>query len=317
MPLGRLGKADEVARAVLFLASEEAAYIVGAEPARRRRPLAVSDVFLFPGQGAEVPGMGGDALARPGPVRDLLARASRTLGVELAAIIERGTPQLTAHRGEPACADRRSALGSRSRPSRVGSRRAPSRSLVGELSAFCLAGCLEPEEAIDAAVLARARFMAEAARAQPGGMAAVREPVEGVELAAHNAPHEWVVTGSKAELAALTVPSVPLPVAGPWHSRFMALAPPSSGAASLAKVRWQRPRIPLVANGTGWAVISDSDDLAELLIAQLMRPVRWAESLRTLVDLGATGWHFFGPARVLRGLCRANEIPSPRRGVVG
>jgi [acyl-carrier-protein] S-malonyltransferase len=253
--------------------------------------------------------MAGDALDRPGPVRELLERASRAIGVNLAAVIERGTPQLTRTEvSQPAL----TAVGVGLALEALARGLAPSAAAghsVGELSALCIAGCLTPEEAIDV-VVDRARFMAHAARAHPGGMAAVREPVDGLELAAHNAPNEWVVTGDRASLAALKVSAVPLPVAGPWHSRFMAGAA-DPWRASLAKVRWRTPRIAVVANGTG-AVVNDRDDLVELLVAQLTRPVRWAESLQRLKQLGVTRWHFFGPARVLRGLCRANGIdPGP------
>jgi len=258
------------------------------------------DVFLFPGQGSETPGMGGDALRRGGPVRTLLERASRALGFDLAAEVERGSPRLTrTDVSQPALTAIGIGLALESGVTPI----AVAGHSVGELSAFCIAGCLEPEEALDA-VLERARLMAEAARAHPGGMAAVREPVDGIELAAHNAPDEWVVTGDRAALASLRVPSVPLPVSGPWHSRLMA-GVAAQWRVTLAKVRWRRPSIPIVCNATG-ALVGDGDDLAELLAAQLTQPVRWAESMRTLASLGGARWHVFGPGRVLRGLCRAN-----------
>lgn len=262
----------------------------------------MSDVFLFPGQGSEVPGMGGAALHRPGPVRALLDRASRALELDLVEVITRGTPLLTRTEvSQPAltAVGLGLALESPLRPA------ATAGHSVGELSACCIAGCLEPEEALDA-VLVRARLMSEAASAHPGGMAAVRAPVDGIELAAHNSPEEWVVTGDRAELAALSsrIAAVPLPVAGPWHSRFMADAA-ARWRESLRHLDFRPPRLALVCNGTGRCVTAD-DDLAELLVAQLTQPVRWAESMRTLLELGASRWHVFGPGRVLRGLTRAN-----------
>ncbi len=124
-------------------------------------------------------------------------------------------------------------------------------------------------------------------------------------------PNEWVVTGTRAALSAFAarVATVSLPVSGPWHSRFMADAG-VKWRARLDRVAWRRPKLPLVANGTGQAV-RDGDDLALLLATQLTQPVRWAASMQTLAQLGGKRWHLFGPGRVLRGLCRANLAESP------
>jgi [acyl-carrier-protein] S-malonyltransferase len=270
----------------------------------------VSDVFLFPGQGSEAPGMGGAATRRAGPVKTLLDRASAAVGADLAAIIARGDPSLArTELGQPAlvAVALGLALEDATKPSAVAGHS------VGEVAAFCVAGCLSPEEAIDVVVV-RARLMAEAAKQTQGGMAAIRVATEAealaaiaggpLELAAHNAPEEWIVTGDKAALAALAVrfATVPLPVSGAWHSRAMSEAG-VRWRERLREVRWSAPKTRLIANAHGREVAAE-DDFVELLAGQLTQPVRWAETLRTLA--GASRWHIFGPGRVLRGLCRAN-----------
>ena len=280
----------------------------------------MSAVFLFPGQGSEVPGMGGASLTRSGPARTLVERVSAALAVDVVAIIARGDPALARTEvGQPALV----ALGIGLALEFAAQGNAPAAVAghsVGEVAAFCLAGCLAPEEAVDC-VIERARLMGLAARATPGGMAAVRVGSEelltealalgatagNVDLAAHNSPQEWVVSGDRKALAAITArfATVPLAVAGPWHSRSLA----DVGVRwrqTLAGIHWERPRVPLVANATG-RFVDDDDDLGDLLAGQLSQPVRWAETLRTLCDrLPDPRWHIFGPGRVLRGLCRAN-----------
>jgi [acyl-carrier-protein] S-malonyltransferase len=273
----------------------------------------VKQAFLFPGQGSEGPGMGGALLEPPGPTRELLGRASRALGLDLAAAIARASPALTrTDVSQPALTAVCVGIAQELAVTGVHPDAVCGHS-VGELAAFCIAGCLDPEEAIDCAV-ERGKLMAEAARRAPGGMAAVRVreselpevlAAGGVELAAHNAPEEWVISGSRAALAAVAArfPVVPLSVSGPWHSRAMAEAEVRF-RQRLQAVRWRRPRIPLVANATGaWVT---NEDLAELLAGQLTRPVRWATTLRTLSQGGISSWRVVGPGRVLRGLCRAN-----------
>jgi [acyl-carrier-protein] S-malonyltransferase len=273
----------------------------------------VKTAFLFPGQGAELLGMGGTLLEREGPVRKLLGRASRALGIDLAAAVAKGAPVL--HRtdvGQAALTAvciglAQELISAGQRPDAVAGHS------LGELAAFCIAGCLEPEEAVDCA-LARGRLMAEAARRSPGGMAAVRIREEDLpalldgselQIAAHNAPEEWVLTGDRAALAAVArrFAAVPLAVAGPWHSRAMSGAQ-DEWRDALRQLRWRPPAIPLVANATGRFVVGE--DPSELLAGQLTLPVRWAATLRTLAEAGVSSFCVVGPGRVLRGLCRAN-----------
>lgn len=263
-------------------------------------------VFLFPGQGSEAPGMGGAAVTRPGPVKALLDRASSAVGQDLSAVVVRGGPPLArTELGQPAliAVSLGLALDSRLVPT------AAAGHSVGEIAAFAIAGCLSPEEAIDAVVL-RARLMAQAPK---GAMAALRASSEAearaaiagtsIEIAAHNGPEEWVLSGDRAELAALAgrAPIGMLPVSGAWHSRAIAAAV-GPWREALGRVQWRRPRVPLAANATGRFV--EDEDLADLLAGQLVKPVRWAETMATL---GAQRFDVFGPGRVLRGLCRANH----------
>jgi [acyl-carrier-protein] S-malonyltransferase len=278
----------------------------------------VREAFLFPGQGSEAPQMGGNSLRRPGPVRRLLDRASAALGIDLADIIARGELLLTKPEvGQPALVAVSLGLALELDASGIHPSATAGHS-VGEGAAFCIAGCFQPEEAIDC-VIERARLMAAAARQRPGGMAALRvttdeelqaalalgAKVGHVELAAHNSPQEWVLTGDRPALSlvASRFPTVPLPVAGPWHSHAMAEVA-STWRQTLRTLTWSRPRLLLVANAAGRAVAED-DDLIELLVGQLTRPVQWAETMRTLAA-EVTRWHVFGEGRVLRGLCRTN-----------
>src|SRR5207245_310540 len=125
-------------------------------------------------------------------------------------------------------------------------------------------------------------------------------------IAAHNSPQEWVITGDRATLAkaAAKFPTVPLPVAGPWHSQAMASAG-QKWRESLERVHWRAPKVPLVANSTG-LFVGPADNPVDLLAGQLSHPVRWAKTMQTLVSSGVQAFHVFGPGKVLRGLCRSN-----------
>jgi acyl transferase domain-containing protein len=269
--------------------------------------------------------MGAALLERSARARALLSRASRALDVDLEAAVRRGHPSLLRTEAvQPALLAIGLGLAEELERSGVSPSAVAGHS-VGELAAFCVAGCLEAEDAMDATIQ-RGLLMAEAARLHPGGMAALRVRSGGeleaavaagsaagsVEVAAHNSPEQWVLTGSGPALAAVAARfrTSPLPVAGPWHSRSMADAE-RRWLEVLRLLPFRPPRIALVANRTG-AKVGPEDDLPALLAGQLTRPVRWADALRALAAIGAQTWHVLGPGRVLRALCRENPGAPPQ-----
>ena len=81
---------------------------------------------------------------------------------------------------------------------------------------------------------------------------------------------------------------------------------------ALAKVEIRQPVFPVIANVTGEPV-SDPGKIRELLIKQIVSPVRWEASMRSALRAGATHFIEFPPARVLTGLLR--RIDSTVKGV--
>jgi len=263
--------------------------------------------------------MGGDLLRRKSLVQELLNRASDAVGEDLLGFICRGDAKLTrtefAQPGLVAvCVGIAYSLQAAGHRADVVAGHS-----VGQMSAFCLAGCLEPEQAVDCAV-SRGLAMARAAKEHPGGMIALKGAAEVqlhdalaigravglVDLAAHNAAAEWVLSGEVRALAAIAArfETVRLPVAGPWHSRAMAEAA-SEWRKALGDVTFHKPRLPLVCSVTG-DVVDAGCDLRERLVLQLTQPVCWVDVMRTLRGFGVKTWDIIGPGRVLRGLCRQN-----------
>jgi [acyl-carrier-protein] S-malonyltransferase len=273
--------------------------------------------FLFPGQGMEVPRMGLELARGHGPAGDLLDLASRVTGQDARRLLRRGggalgrtevlQPLLTA-----VSLGALRALSARGvRPDLVAGHS------LGELAAWAAAGGISHEDAVSLAAT-RGRLMARQAALHPGGMAALRCGAEQVpaalergrrrgalDLAAHNAPDEWVFSGDRPALRALAAawPARPLQVSGPWHGRAMAGAADElrRAAAELAR---EQGAARLVCNDSGQE--ADPRQMPELLAGQLVRPVLWAASLATLVAAGVRDFVTLGPGRVLRGLARKN-----------
>lgn len=277
--------------------------------------------FLFPGQGTDL-ALVGEELTRSVPeVRagvELAARAARRspsdLWVRGGRLLERTEifqPVLTGlslgvHAALAAGGVRPAVVAGHS---------------LGEIAAWAAAGGIAPEEAVWVAA-ERGRLMAERAAACPGGLlalldthaAAVEEALAlggahgAVHLAATNAPGEWVVGGEEPALRAIAgaVPSARLPVAGPWHGPAMAPAVPAFREV-LRVLRSRSLSVPFVSNLTG-NVVEEAAQIPELLIQQLVRPVRWAETMCTLLRLGVTDLVTLGPGKTLRGLVRKNRL---------
>jgi [acyl-carrier-protein] S-malonyltransferase len=194
---------------------------------------------------------------------------------------------------------------------------------VGEYAALVVAGVLDPAEAMRL-VVARGRAMAAM---REGGMLALLGCDDGraaricelaqtradgiVVIANYNAPGQIVLSGSAAGITAATGIAaemgvrrvMPLNVSGAFHSPLMRDAA-SVFSAALDGVRFSNARIPVVCNVDAEAV-TDGEGLRDRLRRQLEAPVRWSDSVATLVGgLAADVLVEVGPGAVLTGLAK-------------
>jgi [acyl-carrier-protein] S-malonyltransferase len=124
-----------------------------------------------------------------------------------------------------------------------------------------------------------------------------------------NAPGQIVVSGSKAAcervVSAATAAgfkAVPLVVAGAFHSPLM-----QSGAdrmaAELDKAQLKAPATTVYANVTAQPH-SDATSMKKLLIEQITHPVRWEQTMQSIVAKGEARFVELAPGRVLTGLLK-------------
>ena len=195
---------------------------------------------------------------------------------------------------------------------------------LGEYTALHLGGAFSFEDGLKL-VAARGRYMQEAATAVPSGMVAIaggdeaqvteicHQSAEGEVLvpANFNAPGQIVVSGSAracervvkvAEGAGLK--AIPLKVAGAFHSPLMQPAADRM-AAELDKVNFAPPKEPVYANVTA-APHTDPASIKRLLVDQIVKPVRWEQTMQKLLANGGAEkrWVELAPGRVLAGLLK-------------
>jgi [acyl-carrier-protein] S-malonyltransferase len=190
---------------------------------------------------------------------------------------------------------------------------------VGEFSALAAARALDTNDAI-ALVRERGLAMAEAARENPGSMAAILgladEVVEGlcariarVWPANYNCPGQIVVSGetpavdeccSEAQLEG-ALRTVKLRVSGAFHSPLVERAAERFWPA-VEKAKFSDPIAPFVSTVT--AKIEPAQRLAALLVEQLTAPVRFTQAARELMRQGVKVFVEVGPGNVLSGLLK-------------
>ncbi|SDD61732.1 ACP S-malonyltransferase [Actinokineospora iranica] len=190
---------------------------------------------------------------------------------------------------------------------------------LGEYDALFAAGCFDFATGVDL-VRRRGELMA---RANGGGMAAVvgidADRVAellgggadtGVDIANLNSRTQVVLSGPPEGIRAATIlierdkaaRCVPLKVSAAFHSRYMAEAA-AEFAEVLGKVTFTDPSVPVIANVT--ARPYRPGEVGTLLAEQIRKPVRWAESMRYLIDHGVEEIEELGPGRVLAGLWKS------------
>ena len=205
---------------------------------------------------------------------------------------------------------------------------------LGEYTAMVFADVMDFEAGLTL-VQQRGAAMQEAADAAPGGMVSIlgleRVEVEALcdkarqddvlEIANLLCPGNIVISGSNAacERAAGMARSfgamkaVPLAVAGAFHTQIMRPADQRL-AEALAGVPMHKPKIPVVSNVDA-CPHDDPEQIRQLLIRQVLQPVRWEDSMRYLLEKGFGQFYEVGPGRVLRGLLRRIDRKVPCQSV--
>lgn len=276
--------------------------------------------YIFPGQGAQFPGMGKELNDTNEGAKAMFAKANDLLGFDLSSIMFEGAAEDLKQTKvtQPAVFLHSVVLATTIegfQPDMVAGHS------LGELSALVANKALTFEDGLRL-VYKRALAMQKACEQNLSTMAAIlgleddvveaacAEIDEVVVAANYNCPGQLVISGSMAGIdKACEVlkergakRALPLPVGGAFHSPLMEPAKAELQEA-IEATTFHAPICPIYQNVTASAV-SDPAEIQKNLIAQLTAPVRWTQSVQQMVADGATHFTEVGPGKVLSGLVK-------------
>jgi [acyl-carrier-protein] S-malonyltransferase len=290
--------------------------------------------FLFPGQGAQHVGMGRRIAEQYPAARRLYDQAASILGYDLAKLCWEGPAseldstvisQPALFVTSLACLEKLRA----EQPEAALACEMTAGLSLGEYTALVFAGAMSFEDGLRV-VQQRGRAMQDAADATPSGMVSILllsvEQVQKIrdeasqhgtiEIANYLCPGNIVLSGANAaceravELAeAAGGKPIPLAVAGAFHTRIMEPAD-ARLAAALEAVAMSRPEIPVISNVDAQSH-TEGGELKEILIRQVLSPVRWEDSIRSMLDQGIDEFYEVGPGKVLTGLLKRISRKTP------
>jgi [acyl-carrier-protein] S-malonyltransferase len=273
--------------------------------------------YIFPGQGAQFPGMGKDLYETSAVAKDLFEKANEILGFRITDIMFEGSAEELKETKvtQPAVFLHSVILAKvlEVKPDMVAGHS------LGEFSALVVNGALSFEDGLKL-VYQRAMAMQKACEITPSTMAAVLNlddkivedicaSVDGIVVAAnYNCPGQLVISGEykAVELACEKMKeagakrALILPVGGAFHSPMMEPAR-TELAAAIEATTFSNPTCPVYQNVTASAV-SNPAEIKNNLISQLTGAVKWTQSVNQMIADGATSFTEVGPGKVLVGL---------------
>lgn len=279
------------------------------------------NAYIFPGQGAQFPGMGLDLYEQSSVAKSLFEEANSILGFDITKIMFEGSaedlkqtnvtqPAIFLHSVILA-----KSMGEQFKPKMVAGHS------LGEFSALVANNTLSFEQGLKL-VAQRADAMQKACDSTEGTMAAVLglddelvesvcADIEGIVVAAnYNCPGQLVISGAIEPIHAACEllkekgarRALVLPVGGAFHSPLMEPAREQL-ATAIEQTTFNTPNCPIYQNVCANAV-QNTTEIKTNLIAQLTSPVRWTQSVEQMITDGAQYFIEVGPGKVLQGLLR-------------
>jgi [acyl-carrier-protein] S-malonyltransferase len=275
--------------------------------------------YVFPGQGAQFPGMGKDLFDSNKSAQKLFEESNEILGFKISEIMFFGTEQDLKQTNvtQPAVflhsVILAKSLGDRFKPDLVAGHS------LGEISALVANECLTFEDGL-LLVNERAKAMQKACVENPSTMAAILgledsivenicSQIEGIVVPAnYNCPGQLVISG---ELSAIEKAiekltqngarrALKLPVGGAFHSPLMESAKKELENA-IENTTFHNPICPIYQNVSGHSFVNPSE-IKQNLIDQLTSPVKWTQSMTNILKNGDLEIIEVGPGKVLQGL---------------
>ncbi len=291
--------------------------------------------FVFPGQGAQFAGMGKDLYQSRALAKTLFDKANDILGYDITDIMFNGTDEdLRQTKVTQPAVFLHSVISALCMDENIRPEMTAGHSL-GEFSALVVANALSFEDGLRL-VYARAMAMQKACEATPSTMAAIialpDEKVEEICMeveksgevvvpANYNCPGQIVISGSMAGIekacelmkAAGAKRALPLKVGGAFHSPLMNLAKIELETA-IQNTDFHQPKCPVYQNVDALPHTSPEEIKANL-VAQLTASVRWTQTVKNMINDGATEFIEYGPGTVLQGLIKKIDKEANAHGM--
>ncbi len=283
--------------------------------------------MVFPGQGSQSLGMLA-ALSEQEPlVRETFAEASAVLGYDLWQLCQQGPEDLlgSTEKTQPAMLTAGVATWRVWRKHGGGLPAAMAGHSLGEYTALVCAGAIDFRTAVDL-VRFRGQMMQSAVPPGQGAMAAIlgledadveavcADAAQGeiVQAANFNSPGQVVIAGQKTAVeraiellkAKGAKRALILPVSVPSHTELMGPAAEQL-AERLQSIAFKTPETAVYT--VGMRTHSGNEDIRKALYEQLVGPVRWTDTIKTILGTGIKVIVECGPGKVLTGLNRRIE----------
>ena len=276
--------------------------------------------FIFPGQGVQKCGMGQDVYENSRIAKDLFKQASDALQLNMEELCFEENDRLDQTEYTQAALVTTYLAIYRELESRGVKPDLTAGLSLGEYAAIAAAGAMTDCDAIRL-VRKRGILMQNTVPAGEGAMCAilaldekkieeVLENIPDVTIANYNCPGQIVITGKTEAVKTAAEKckeagarrTMMLNVSGPFHSPMLQKAGDAL-KAELDQVPFQKLNIPYVTNVNA-QVITDKEEIADLLVRQMYSPVRWMQSMETMLAEGTETFVEIGPGKTLEGFLK-------------